>query len=311
MIRPKKKFLESYAGYLELLGLRMSPILWIALGSIIAAAAGFGFYVLAATQFGFDDPVIPFIIMFVIADLLMGYPYYKGNQRIADIERNFPDALKQMSEVLKSGGTYESALREVASGDYGFLTKEMQVVQRKLEEGENFENSLYSLSENIDSKTVQRTVTIIVDSVRAGAGLADILEDIADDIKESQRITDERKSRTVLQVLFITAAGVFVTPFIFGMISTIVSFLITTSINTGLATVEEKITISGAKEVILMMMEAYLLIEVFFSSLMIALMREGKMNKSVIYAPILLLIAYVIFFASKLITQGIIGGGTP
>ena len=71
---------------------------------------------------------------------------------------------------------------------------------------------------------VKRSVTIIIDSVKAGAGLADILDQIADDIRDTNRINHERRSQTLMQVLFMVTAGAMVTPFIFGLISTIVDF---------------------------------------------------------------------------------------
>ena len=44
------------------------------------------------------------------------------------IEEALPDALKQLSDTLKAGGTYEYALREIATSEYDYLSKEMKNV---------------------------------------------------------------------------------------------------------------------------------------------------------------------------------------
>ena len=51
-----------------------------------------------------------------------------------------------------------------------------------------------------------------------------------------------------------------------------------------------------------------MLIEVLAAAVIIALMREGKIAKSIIYFPILLLIAYIVYFAAAIASAAIVGG---
>lgn len=304
----KSRLMQRYAKLAIQGGLQVDPFIWIVLSIVLAAAVALGVFVVMGTVFQAMDIVVPVLSLIVILDLMIGFPYLKGTQRLESIEKNLPDALKQMAETLKAGGTYEVALREVANSEYGPLSKEIDNVLRKLEEGENFENSLKAMGENVDSRLVRRTITIIVDSIRAGAGLAEILEDIAEDIREEYRLGLERKSRTILQVMFMIVAGVIVTPFIFGMISVIITFLIETASTSGIVTQEAATNAINVRLIITTMMEVYLFIEVIASSLMMSLMREGKMNKSIIYIPLLLFVAYVVFFISQFATNMLIGG---
>src|SRR3989338_6349351 len=218
-------FLKKNSLYLKQIDFKDDPVLWIILSFLVSFVVGAAIILLVPELWQLG------IIMFlVIADIMIGYPYLKASQRIDDIERNLSDALKQMADTLRAGGTYEYALREVASAEYGYLKKEINTVLRKLEEGDNFETALSSLSQNVDSRIVKRTVTIIIDSVKAGAGLADILDEISEDVRAIHRINAERKTRTILQVLFMVAAGGFVAPLIFGFVATISSVLISTEI---------------------------------------------------------------------------------
>ena len=319
------KFLKKYEKYLAEINLKVDPLLWIALSFLIALIMGILVYLLLQylspvtdpnlVALGDQDPpltesmiIMVFVMFFVTIDLILGYPYIKGIGRISSIEQELPEALKQMADILKAGGTYEYALREISHADFGPLTKELQNVLRKLEEGENFEDSLSTLAYNIDSRLVKRSVTIIIDSVKAGAGLADILDQIADDIRDTNRINHERRSQTLMQVLFMVTAGAMVTPFIFGLISTIVDFLISSSSQLSTLSVEVRLEATQSKYILLYLLQIYVFVEVAASSVMISLMREGKKNKSIIYLPILLFIGYVVYFLSGIISRSLIAG---
>ncbi|MFH1752401.1 MAG: type II secretion system F family protein [archaeon] len=300
MKKLKFSWLEKYDKIMKKTKLKMDAKIWISLIFVISITA-----MTAGLLFSTTLGILLFI---VILDLGLGYPYFKYQSRIADIEDNLPDALKQMADTLKAGGTYEYALREVSASDFGALTTEVNYALRRLEEGENFENSLKSLSENIDSRLIRRTVTIIVDSIKSGAGLADVLEEVAEDIRDAHRIIQERKSKTLMQVLFMVAAGAVVAPFILGMVSSIIDMLINKSIELGVAAKEELVEAIKTKDLISLLMESYLFIEIIASSIMISLMRDGKFSKSVMYLPILLFIAYIIYLVGKVMVGSVVGG---
>ncbi|PIN98537.1 MAG: hypothetical protein COT90_03905 [Candidatus Diapherotrites archaeon CG10_big_fil_rev_8_21_14_0_10_31_34] len=319
------KFLKKYEKYLSEINLKVDPLLWMTLSLLIALIIGLlTFFVLsflspvtdpALVAIGDQNPplsesmiIMVFILFFVTLDLMLGYPYIKGIGRINKIEEELPEALKQMADILKAGGTYEYALREISHADFGPLTTELENVLRKLEEGENFEDSLSTLSYNIDSRLVKRSVTIIIDSVKAGAGLADILDEIAEDIRDTNRLNHERRSQTLMQVLFMVTAGALVTPFIFGLISTIVDFLIGSSSKLATLPTEIRLEATQSKYILLYLLQIYVFIEITTSSVMISLMREGKKNKSIIYLPILLFIGYVVYFLSGIISRSLIAG---
>ena len=138
-------------------------------------------------------------------------------------------------------------------------------------------------------------------------GLADILDEISEDIREMHRLKQERKSTTVMQVLFMIAAGAIVTPFIFGLVSAIVGFLIDVSSQGLNISAGATATAVEAKNSIIFLMQAYLFIELMAVGAMVATMREGKLTKSVIYIPLLLLIAFIVYYMSFAFGTSLIG----
>ncbi|MCR4335723.1 MAG: type II secretion system F family protein [archaeon] len=304
----KSAILQKYSSYLKSSEFKVDAFLWIIISvifSIIIGLAVFVFTGIIFTPFADKSIQLGALFFLVLIDLMIGYPYLKAQQRIDEIEEALPDALRQMSDTLRAGGTYEYALREIANAEYGPLKKEMNEVLRKLEEGENFENSMKSLAENIDSRLVRRTVTIIIDSVYAGAGLANVLEEIAEDVRESHRINKDRKARTVMQVIFMFAAGGFIAPMIFGFVSTISTLLITAA--SSVASQAEQASAKSALGIINTSIQAYIFIETLATALMMAIMRDGNLGKSIIYFPVLLFIAYLAYIAAEFAASTLVG----
>ena len=301
------KFFQNYKKMLKSVRFKFPAELWLIIATVLSIGAAVavitGILLLELPI----SPIIAIVVFMVVLDVTLGYPYILASRRISSIEDALPDALKQLADTLKAGGTYEYALREISTSEYGPLSKEMENVLRKMEEGENLEDSLNSFSKNVNSILVKRTIAIINDAIKAGAGLADVLDEIADDVRAMHRISKERISGTMLQVIFIVAAGSFVAPIILGMITTVISLLIETS--AGIVSNKTEIVAAlETKEFIVMLMQIYLIIEVVASGAMIALTRDGKISKSLIYIPVLLLIAFICYYIARFASGTMIGG---
>jgi pilus assembly protein TadC len=316
----KTSFMELYARYLREMRIRVPPLLYMLFALIFSIVASAVLYLLLApilplTLTGVLEPVarqmsyiFPALLFVVLLDVLIGYPFWKGTARVEEIEKNLADALKQMADTLRAGGTYEFALREVAVSEYGALTEELNKVLRKLEEGESFEKAMRTLSEEVSSRLIDRTVTVIIDAIKSGAGLADVLEDISEDVRESNRVETERKSRTLMQMLFMIATGSIVAPYIFGVISALIVMFTQSASGFDISPTQVAASMVAGDQIILLL-QIYILIEVLASSVMISLMREGKLSKTVVYFPILLFLAFFIFYVARIFATSILLGG--
>jgi flagellar protein FlaJ len=316
----KMSFMSLYGRYLKQMRIRVPAPAYMLFALIVSlVVAGLLYFILApllpAALGGILEPVaqsmvyaFPVLIFIVLLDLMIGYPYWKGLSRVDEIERNLADALKQMADILRAGGTYEFALREISLGEFGPLNDEIAKVLRKLEEGESFEKAMRTLPEEVDSRLVDRTITVIIDAIKAGAGLADVLEDISEDVRESNRVETERKSRTLMQTLFMIATGSIVAPYIFGVISALIVMFTQSASGFEISPAQVAQSIVAGDQIILLL-QIYIFIAVLASSVMIALMREGKISKAIIYFPVLLFVAFLIFFVSRIMATSILLGG--
>ena len=299
-------YINKYADWMEFSRMKMNAPTWIAMCIVTAIIIGAAAWTVCFFVIS-EATLLPEAFAVAAGVLMLGYPYMRKESIINEIEKDFSDALKQMADTLKAGDTYESALREVVESDYGRLSEEMSVALRRLEEGENIETALLGFSERIDSRLVKRTILIVIDSIKTGASLADILDEIADDVRDLQRLKEERRSNTTMQFMFMVAAGGIIAPLIFGEVNAVMNaFSKVTVAGLGQAGLSSNAT--EQSNFVVMLIQGYLMIEVIGSGIMMSVIREGKVNKSVIYIPILIVLAFICYYASTIMVKGMITG---
>jgi archaeal flagellar protein FlaJ len=298
-----EKIIKKYSWWMEFSKIKIPPSIWISMTLIVTIIISFLVWITSAL-FIHEANLLPIAFGLATFVLMIGYPYMKFQSIIDTIEENFSDALKQMADTLKAGDTYESALREVATSEYGRLSEEMELALRRLEEGENIDTTLKGFAERIDSKTVKRTIAIILDSIRTGASLADILDEISDDVRDFYRLKENRKANTTMQFIFMIAAGGIIAPAIFGEVNAIMKIFSAVSMQS--VTITQQTTANNTSNFILTLIQIYIIIEILASGIMMAIIRDGKINKSIIYIPILLLLAFVSYYLASILTNAMI-----
>jgi archaellum biogenesis protein FlaJ (TadC family) len=294
------KILDKYQIYLYSLKIKVPALYWLL--AIFLASLILGLL----TQF------LSFklgIIFFVVAlDLGIGIPALLYNKHLMTIEKYWPEALRLIADTMKAGSSFDYALREAASADFGPLSYEFNEVIRRLEMGDTTLDALNHLALRVDSKTVRRTVTLIQECLRTGAQLSEVLEEIANDTKNLFRIKKERVTKTMLQVIFIFAAGGVIAPGIFGLVSVIASFLTDVASSTGVAGAQAIAEATVAQNTMSLLLDLYILIEVFAASAMISIMRDGKLTNLFLYFPVMIVIAYIVFSLAQFVLGNMITG---
>jgi len=247
---------------------------------------------------------IAVVAFLTAASMIIAIPLSVRNTRVSSIETNLPDALKHMALVLKAGGTTETAVEEVANADYGPISLELRKSLAQMREGKSFDAVLSEAAQNSGSLLFQRTVNIVLDAKKAGAGLADVMFSIAEDARDVLHIKRERISRTTMHVLFLFVSGVLLAPFIFGFSVSIVHY-----INTGISSALPNSESGNSSLCTLnLILTVFIIAQTLIAALAIGLIRVGKFTKYLLYAPFLVLGALVIFEIGKFASSAIVGG---
>lgn len=301
MKKPKvyKKEKRTYGRYLESSHIRVSPIIWILLALLVAAIVGFLFFMLFPS-----NPTVALVLIIVIPTLIVGMPVILKEQRDTRMEDAIPDVFEELATSLRAGATIEQALLDLIKIQKGPLIDELKITLNEMEGGFSFEESLDNLITRLDILMLKRIFKIVIDGKKAGGELADILDAVSSDAREISRLQRERRSKTLMYVIFIFAAGGVVAPLIYGFVSQIGVVIVNIGAPSGVV-LRSPLELPGIG---LNIFWLYLIIECLISGVMLAVVRGVRVWKGIIfYALPMIMIGTLVFEVSKIIAGSMLG----
>ena len=160
-----REYLSAWAG------LTLIPVLLMALlGRNIISILGVG------------------IIGLVIPPLLVGRAKKKRQQLF---NKQLSDSLVVMSNCMKSGYTFQQALESISSDMQPPISIEFARVLREIRYGVKQEDALIHMVKRVQNKDLAMLVSAVIVSSQVGANLSDILDNIAETIKDRIKIRDD------------------------------------------------------------------------------------------------------------------------
>jgi len=222
-----------------------------------------------------DALIIISILIIIVFPFLIQYKKYKINK---EIEERFPDFLRDVSSNIKAGMTLPQAVMATKKTDYGLLDPHLDKMAVHIDWGVPFSKILNNFARD-KTKIIKRTVSAINESIKGGGNVTEILDAIGASIIEVNSIRKERQSATYSQML--TGYVIF---FVFlGVLVALQKFMIPT------------LNLGGSPMFNYgIMFRQLILIQGFFSGLVIGKMSEGKMISGLKHAIILMILGYAV-----------------
>ncbi len=269
-----------------------------------------------------------FLITFPILLVSIGVGTYYWLNSIAEkkgefVENILPDALQLVSSNIKAGLTTERALFMSARPEFKYLSVELKAASKRIIAGQGLADALTQLPAKIKSLILKRTMWLIVQGIKSGAQLADLLNNLSADLREDNELRHEIHANVSLYVLMIFFAAAIGAPALLGL-STIIVESITeqtqdislpqdfTSRASGSAIGVTGLVGTPASAIepafILFFAQIALIVTVIFSSLVLGVINSGKELDGVKYIPVMLVIAFVVFFGIRLLMGQALGG---
>lgn len=265
--------------------------------TIILLISGFIFLVDLIIILLFNSSFFILLSVFLPSIFIINYVLYKKEHRKEDIETDLPDYLHQISSLLNIGLGFESALFELSKTTKSPLNTEIKRVLLEVHLGKPFNNALIDMAERIDSNNLKYVFQIIIHTRESGGNLADILDDISIDLKDTILLKKERKASVMMSVMFLLISSIIATPFALGMIGLYSEFIeyigkYNSLINT--------IPIASI---------GYIGIHSILVSFLLAIVLHSNYKKGVKYLFILVPASLIVYYISKSIFRSILGLG--
>ncbi|MBN2518031.1 MAG: type II secretion system F family protein [Candidatus Altiarchaeota archaeon] len=291
-VEEKKQTKIRYNIYLEKTNIKLTAVQWFVLAFICAVGSGSLLLLIApgSPNIGIMTPILVLVIF-------IGFPILLKERRDGQIEDAVSDVFEELATSLRAGATIEQALVDLTRIQAGPLIEELKIALRDMEGGLSFEEALQNLIDRVDILLLKRIFTIVVDGRKAGGELADILDAVASDARDTARIQRERVSKTILYVVFIFMAGALIAPIIFAFVTQLGNVILS------LGAVSNPISIFGIS-----ILWLYILIETVLSGIMLAIVRGDHIWRGLlVYSSSMAVIGTILFELTRMIAAAMLG----
>jgi flagellar protein FlaJ len=130
-------------------------------------------------------------------------------RRIQKIDGIFPDFVRDLAESRRAGMTFTKAILFSSKGEYGILTPEIKKISQQISWGGSVADALEAFAQRVNTKSIRRTITLIIEASNSGGNVADVLDVAAKDAREIKMLEAERRTNMASYVVVIYV-GVFV-----------------------------------------------------------------------------------------------------
>ena len=215
-------------------------------------------------------------------------------------EEMFLEFARNLVESVKTGTPISRSIINIKDKSYGVLSENIRKLANQISLGIPLNSALQVFSKDVDNKTISRALTLIGQAERAGGEIGEILESVAEAVRMSDKLKKERKA--TISALVVQGYIIF---FVFIIIILIMQFKILPMIS-GIAVTE---TIGGLgfpgggaidQEEISNAFLYLLLIQGFFSGLIIGKLAEGNVKAGIKHSFILIVAAFLVSAVANL-----------
>lgn len=181
------------------LGKRKRLVKRIALISLVAT----GIFLIVFSQFLISKRLKAILtIIGVLTVVLPLFIYrYRRYRRIQEIEKRFPDYLRDLADAINSGMTLPQAVKHVSKNEYGVFTPYARKIAISVDWGISFEKALEYTGEEIGSKILKRAISTLIQTYRSGGKAAESLIAITESLKEIRKLKEERATQVYSQTM--------------------------------------------------------------------------------------------------------------
>lgn len=287
-----KTFVYSIAGLLLGFGLSIT----FGLETIVAA--------LVALGLGAGINMISFMSLFFLVDA-----------RTKKAEQALPDMLQLMASNLRAGMTPYQAMIMSKRPEFGPLEEELNYATTKALGNENFYHVLMNMGKRINSSLIERTMKLIISSLKSGGHLANLLEELAQDISDTRGLKNEITANTKTYTMFILFAVLIGAPLLFaisihfvGVVEGMQSKSNIATADFGLGLMSGELSINTAFLANISIVT--LIITSLLACMLVGVITRGNQKYGLRYVPIVMGGSIIMFFIARTVVTNMFVGLT-
>lgn len=244
---------------------------------------------------------------------LFSYFFYKESKfrkNEFEIEKSLPEFIDNLVSNLKGGISLEKAMLQSVRKEQKALLQEITLINEKLIMGKETKQALKEFRLRFDSPIINRTFFLIEEGLKGGGDIAAPLERISDNLKRIYNLDEEIKSNSSGFAVVISSITILIAPLLFALAITLLSFI--TNLFELMSESNEALSIMvyippEFGEYLTIFSYAMISVITFFSSLIVAQLKNEKIYKVIKYLPLYIIIALVLYNTFSRVFLGFFG----
>jgi len=248
-----------------------------------------------------------FIVVFGILNVMLVLSVDRRGRFVDEI---LPDALLLLSANIRTGYIPSRALILSARTEFGPLSQAIRRAGKEIMTGKSLEEGLREIPKRIKSEDLDRTIDLIIQGIRGGGKIVSLLEENAMDIRRRQAIKKEIKANIMMYAIFIAFAGCLGAPALYALsgflVETMSSLTPDTAMTSGVSGTVSFLQMSSmdiSPEFLMQFSVAAILITTIFGGLILGLISSGRERDGLKFAPVLAVVALLVYFAASFIVS--------
>lgn len=240
------------------------------------------------------------LVLYFVVDLII----YGRTQVMEDV---LPDYLELVSTNLRGGMSFEQSLWAAITPEFKVLSDEISLTAKKVLTGTDLDVALIEFSNKYDSSILKRTISLIASEIGSGGKIADILDSLINNMKETKKVKSEMTTSVISYMIFIASVVIVIGPGLFALsfnimelISVFSSKLAVASKAGSFAGLPSFSDVKTDSNGFLMFSLAAITLISICSSMIVSILEKGHIKSGVKYIPVFTAGAigfYFIFFA--------------
>ncbi len=267
---------------------------------------------------GFGTFLSVFLILSFVMGFIMVLIYFfldiKIYNRTRKLEDILPDFLETVASNLRGGLSFEKALWSAIKPRFGILSSEIAIVAKKVMTGHDVEAALVEFSQKYGSPMLRRSIDLIVDELKGGGRIADIIDDVVEDLKKQKQLKEEISTSVLSYIIFITAVVIFISPLLFALAHNLLIVLrnVMDILSTGLSSANDQIPfqfqrMSFNPEVFIVFSHIAIAIISIFASMIVSIVEKGSIKGGIKYIPLFLIGSQLFYLVALKIISSVFG----
>ena len=252
-----------------------------------------------------------FVIAWVVLYVFLDIKVFKRTQQVEEV---LPDFLQLASANISAGMPVERALWFAVRPRFGILAKEIEDVAKSTISGEDLKTALQRFASKYDSKTLKRSISLLIEGMESGGEMADLLNKIALNIQESRILKQEMSANVMTYAIFIGFASIAAAPVLFGLsgqLLVIIQSIMGQVGQGGASSGTLSISLAGdavSKSDFRVFSLTTLFLTSMFSAFIISTIRKGNVKEGARLVPIFVLVALAVYFFASWLLSLLFGG---